>query len=127
MIDRIPPQNIEAEQSVIGAMLIDKEAIAKTSEILRPEDFYRQDNRVIYEAILALYNKNEAVDLVTVTEQLKSSGKLDEIGGTATITALSNAVPTAANVIYHDTFAGTTTKKEFHQRGFKKACRCYGG
>ena len=53
MIDRIPPQNIEAEQSVIGAMLIDKEAIAKTSEVLRPEDFYRQDNRVIYEAILA--------------------------------------------------------------------------
>ena len=101
MIDRIPPQNIEAEQSVIGAMLIDKEAIAKTSEILRPEDFYRQDNRVIYEAILALYNKNEAVDLVTVTEQLKSSGKLEEIGGTATITALSNAVPTAANVSYH--------------------------
>ncbi|MCH3915196.1 MAG: replicative DNA helicase [Acidaminococcaceae bacterium] len=101
MIDRIPPQNVEAEQSVLGAMLLDGNAIDRVAEILRPEDFYRQDNRVIYEAILALRAKSQAVDLVTVTEELRHLGKLDEVGGTATITALSNAVPTAANVMYH--------------------------
>ena len=101
MIDRIPPQNIEAEQSVLGALLLDANAIDKIGEILRPEDFYRQDNRIIYEAILALRGKGQAVDLVTVTEELRAMGKLEEVGGTATITALSNAVPTAANVEYH--------------------------
>ena len=101
MIDRIPPQNIEAEQSVLGAMLLDGNAIDRVAEILRPEDFYRQDNRVIYEAILALRAKSQAVDLVTVTEELRHLGKLEEVGGTATITALSNAVPTAANIMYH--------------------------
>ena len=101
MIDRIPPQNVEAEQSVLGAMLIDKNAIDRASEILRPEDFYRQDDRIIYEVILALRSRGEAVDIVTVAEELKKNGKLEEVGGTATITALSNAVPTAANVVYH--------------------------
>ena len=101
MIDRIPPQNIEAEQSVLGAMLLDGNAIDRVAEILQPEDFYRQDNRVIFEAVLNLREKSEAVDLVTVTEELRRLGKLDEVGGTATITALSNAVPTAANVMYH--------------------------
>lgn len=101
MMDRIPPQNVEAEQSVLGAMLIDKNAIDRASEILRPEDFYRQDDRIIYEVVLALRTRGEAVDIVTVAEELKKMGKLDEVGGTATITALSNAVPTAANVVYH--------------------------
>jgi replicative DNA helicase len=80
MIDRIPPQNVEAEQSVLGAMLLDGNAIDRVAEILRPEDFYRQDNRVIYEAILALRAKSQAVDLVTVTEELRHLGKLDEVG-----------------------------------------------
>lgn len=101
MQDRVPPQNIEAEQSVLGAMLIEKEAIPKVMEILRDTDFYREAHRVIFNAMLELYNKNEAVDMITVTEILKRDNKLEDVGGIAYITSLANAVPTAANVVYH--------------------------
>ena len=101
MQDRVPPQNIEAEQSVLGAMLIEKEAIPKVMEILRDTDFYREAHRVIFNAMLELYNKNEAVDMITVTEILKRDSKLEDVGGIAYITSLANAVPTAANVTYH--------------------------
>ena len=101
MDSRIPPQNIEAEQSVLGAMMLDKEAIAKASEILTSEDFYREAYRVIFNAMLELYNKNEAVDMVTITDILRRDNKLEDIGGIAYITALANVVPTAANVKYH--------------------------
>lgn len=99
--ERVPPQNIEAEQAVLGAMLIDKEAIAKASEILTSTDFYREAHRVIFNVMLELYNKNEAVDMVTVTEILKRDNKLEDIGGLAYITSLANVVLTAANVKYH--------------------------
>lgn len=85
----------------MGAMLIDKEAIAKASEILTSSDFYREAHRVIFNAMLELYNKNEAVDMVTVTEILKRDNKLEDIGGLAYITSLANVVLTAANVKYH--------------------------
>jgi len=99
--ERVPPQNIEAEQAVLGAMLIDKEAIAKATEVLSAYDFYREAHRVIFSAMLELYNKNEAVDMVTVTEILKRDNKLEDIGGIAYITSLANVVLTAANVKYH--------------------------
>ena len=99
--ERVPPQNIEAEQAVLGAMLIDKEAIAKATEVLSADDFYREAHRVIFIAMLELYNKNEAVDMVTVTEILKRDNKLEDIGGIAYITSLANVVLTAANVKYH--------------------------
>ena len=99
--ERVPPQNIEAEQAVLGAMLIDKEAIAKATELLSADDFYREAHRVIFSAMLELYNKNEAVDMVTVTEILKRDNKLEDIGGIAYITSLANVVLTAANVKYH--------------------------
>lgn len=99
--ERVPPQNIEAEQAVLGAMLIDKEAIAKATEVLSADDFYREAHRVIFSAMLELYNKNEAVDMVTVTEILKRGNKLEDIGGIAYITSLANVVLTAANVKYH--------------------------
>lgn len=99
--ERIPPQNIEAEQAVLGAMLIKKEAIAEVQEILQPDDFYREAHRIVYEAMLQLQNNNEAVDLVTLTEQLRKNEQLDKIGGLAFVTQLANAVPTAANVVYH--------------------------
>ncbi len=101
MIDRVPPQNVEAEQSVLGAMMIEREAISKVSEILRPEDFYREAHRLIYNAMLELFNKNDAVDLVTVVEVLRRDEKLEAAGGIAYVTALANSVPTAANVVYH--------------------------
>ena len=101
MIERVPPQNIEAEQAVLGAMLIKKEAIAEVSQILSASDFYRESHRMVFEAMMALFNKNEAVDLITVTEQLRKTEQLEKAGGIAAITSLANAVPTAANVEYH--------------------------
>ncbi len=101
MIDRVPPQNVEAEQSVLGAMLIEREAISKVAEFLRPEDFYREAHRLIYATILELFNKNDAVDMVTVTENLRKVDKLESVGGISYITSLANSVATAANVVYH--------------------------
>ena len=101
MQDRMPPQNIEAEQSVLGAMLIEKEAISKVTEVLKAQDFYREANRTIFQAILDLFNRNEGVDLITVTEALRRENQLEGVGGIAYITSLANAMPTAANVLYH--------------------------
>lgn len=101
MLDRIPPQNIEAEQAVLGAMLIEREAISKVAEFLRPEDCYREAHRLIFNAMLELFNKNDAVDMVTVIEFLRKGDKLEAAGGISYITSLANSVPTAANVLYH--------------------------
>nr|WP_092074577.1 replicative DNA helicase [Dendrosporobacter quercicolus]NSL49029.1 replicative DNA helicase [Dendrosporobacter quercicolus DSM 1736]SDN02238.1 replicative DNA helicase [Dendrosporobacter quercicolus] len=101
MIDRIPPQSLEAEQAVLGGMLIEREAISKVAEFLRPEDFYREAHRLIFGAMQDLFNKNEPVDLVTVTEFLRKADKLENAGGIAYITSLANSVPTAANITYH--------------------------
>lgn len=101
MINRTPPQNVEAEQSVLGAMMIEREAISKAAEILRPGDFYREAHRQVFSAIQELFNKNDAVDMVTVTEVLRRDNKLEAVGGIAYVTDLANSVPTAANVLYH--------------------------
>jgi replicative DNA helicase len=101
MIDRVPPQNIEAEQAVLGAMLITKDAIAAAAEVLTADDFYREAHRIVFEAMMDLFSRGEAVDLITVTEQLKKSNLLEKAGGIAFVTSLANAVPTAANVTYH--------------------------
>lgn len=100
-LQRVPPQNIEAEQSVLGSMLLEKEAILSASEILRGEDFYKESHKKIFEVIIDLYDKNEPVDLITVSEELRKRNALEEIGGITYITALANSVPTAANVAYH--------------------------
>lgn len=100
-IDRVPPQNLDAEQSVIGAMLIDKEAVLKTIEVLRPEDFYRDAHRNIYQAIIDLSEKGEAIDLITVTEELRQSNLLEAVGGVAYVASLANQVPTAANIEHY--------------------------
>lgn len=101
MLDRIPPQNIEAEQSVLGSMLIEKEAIAKVVEILQPGDFYRESHRLVFQAVLDLFNRNDGVDMITVIEVLRKEDKLEAAGGIAYITSLANSIPTAANVVYH--------------------------
>ena len=101
MQDRILPQNIEAEQAVIGAMLMDRDAIIKASEILVADDFYREAHKVIFNAILEIFNNNKAADLVTVTDLLKRINKLDDVGGIAYLSSLLGAVLTAANVTYH--------------------------
>lgn len=99
--EKIPPQNLAAEQSVIGSMLLDKNAVVRAIEILRPDSFYRDAHRFIYEAILELFDRGEPVDLVTVTEALRKSGKLDAVGGAVYVTDLLNSVPTAANIEYY--------------------------
>ena len=101
MQDRVPPQNIEAEQSVIGAMLIDKNAVSLVTEKLMPEDFYRQAHQVIFSAILTLHSKNEPIDMITLINELKKMNKLDDVGGVSYVTLLANVVPTAANAKYH--------------------------
>lgn len=98
---KLPPQNIEAEQSVLGSLLIDKDTIPKVVEILHPESFYREAHHWIYQAIINLFQKNEPIDLVTVTDELSSIGKLDAVGGRVYVSDIINSVPTSANVEYY--------------------------
>ena len=95
---KIPPQNTEAEQSVLGSILMDKDAIIKVADILKPEDFYREDHATIYRCILKLFEKRKPIDMVTLTDELEKEKKLKEIGGASYITTLVNSVPTAAHV-----------------------------
>lgn len=100
-IGRIPPQNVEAEQSVIGSMLLDKEVIPTITEILKSEDFYREDHKEIFEAVMDLFEKGEPIDLITVSEQLKLRGSLDNVGGIEYLTNMATAVPTTANARHY--------------------------
>jgi len=100
-VERVPPQSLEAEQSVLGSMLLERDAIARVVELVRPEDFYRDAHRKIFEIVTELFERGEPADLVSVTERLRSKGQLDDVGGVAYVTALLNAVPTAANVEYY--------------------------
>lgn len=98
---RIPPHSLEAEQSVLGAMILDKEAINTAVEIIRSDDFYKEANKEIYEAILILFNKNEPVDLITLSEELKRRGTLENTGGVTYLANLSSGIATTANVKYY--------------------------
>lgn len=100
-LDRVPPQSLEAEQAVLGSMLIEREAIIRAAEILDPAAFYRDAHRMIFEAIMALADRSEAVDVVTVGEELRRRNQLDTVGGMAYLTTLANLVPTAANVEHY--------------------------
>ncbi len=100
-IERVPPQNQEAEQGVLGSMLLDRDAIARVVELLRSEDFYRDAHRRVFDTIVELFERGEPVDLITVTDRLRDKGQLDDVGGAAYVTGLLNAVPTAANVEYY--------------------------
>ena len=97
-LGKIPPQDIEAEQAVIGSMLTDQEAVTAAVETLKPEDFYREDNKIIYTALLNLYNKAQAIDIITLKSELSAMGKLDAIGGLEYIAELPEKVPTTSNV-----------------------------
>ena len=101
IMGRIPPNSIEAEQSVLGAMIIDKEAINSALEIIKPEDFYKEANREIFETMIVLFNKNEPVDLITLSEELKRRGTLDNIGGVTYLANLSSSIATTANIKYY--------------------------
>jgi replicative DNA helicase len=100
-VEKLLPQNVEAEAAVLGSILIDPEAIVQVADYLRPDDFYRDAHRVIYQAALELYEEREPADLITLTDELARRGKLEEVGGASYVSSLANVVPTSANVEYY--------------------------
>ncbi len=100
-LTRMPPHNMEAEQSVLGCMLLDKESVAAATDFLNSDDFYADAHKEIFESMLDIFDRGEPVDLVTVTEQLRQRGTLEAVGGVPYISDLSMAVPSTANVRYY--------------------------
>jgi len=100
-LDKVPPQNLDAEMAVLGSMLLDEDAISIAVESLDKNYFYKDVHKKIFAAISDLYNANKAVDLITLTDELKRNGTLDEVGGPSFLTALANSVPTAANITHY--------------------------
>lgn len=98
---KVPPQNIEAEQSVLGAILIENTALYKAIEIIGIDDFYKEAHKKIFLSMIELNEKNEAIDLVTLMEYLRKKNELDSVGGATYLSLLANTVPTAANIKYH--------------------------
>jgi len=101
-LEKVPPQNLEAERAVLGAMLLDKEAIPKVLQIIpSPDSFYSEIHQLIYKGIIGLFNKGKPVDLVALREEFRKQGKLRQVGGSAYLADLVNGVPTIANVGYY--------------------------
>lgn len=98
---KVPPQNLEAEESVLGGILIDNDALNSVLDTLKPEDFYRKANRRIFECAISLYERSEPVDLITLTNELKKAEVLEEVGGAAYLANLVDKVPTAANISHY--------------------------
>ncbi len=98
-IHKLPPQNIEAEQSLLGSLMIDKNAIIKIADFLRPRDFYKKKHQEIYSAAIELFEKREPIDLLSMSSRLKEKRVLQEIGGDGYLTELINSVPTASHII----------------------------
>ncbi len=96
--EKLLPQNVEAEAGVLGSLLIDPDVMAQIADFLRPDDFYREAHRVIYQAISDLYETRTPADLITLTDELARRGKLDEVGGASYVRSLANQVPTSANI-----------------------------
>ncbi|MHB9110760.1 MAG: replicative DNA helicase [Armatimonadota bacterium] len=118
VLERVPPQNLDAEQAALGAMLLEREAVVRAEELLRPEDFYRDAHRGIYRGVLELYRKNEPVDLITLGAWLRDQADgegtlLDRVGGALYLTTLMQAAPTAAGLPH---YAGIVREKALQRR-----------
>lgn len=98
---RVPPQNIEAEQSVLGALMLDKDAIIKVANLVRVGDFYKEDHNMIYEAMIELYEQQDPIDVLSLSNRLEEKGQLDKIGGSSYLTTLVNSVPSSSNVSHY--------------------------
>ena len=98
---RVPPQNLEAESSILGGILRLNEAIDRVLEILTPDSFYRESHRKVFRAMLELSDRSEPVDIITLGDLLKAKGELEDVGGSAYLVSLANAVPTAANIAHY--------------------------
>lgn len=108
-----PPQNAEAEASLLGALLIDSDAVVKIADHLSPRDFYDKKHEKIYEAIIQLYERHESIDVLTLADRLKNNGVLDQVGGPGYLTELTNFVPTAAHV---EQYAEIVSQKAMRRR-----------
>jgi len=113
---KVPPQNVDAEMSLLGAVLIDEEVLADITEHVKPKDFYDKRHAIIYDAMMRLYEKNKPVDLLTLTDELKRKKEVDEIGGSAYLTELTNYVPTAAHA---ESYAEIVAQKAVRRRLIK--------
>ena len=100
-LGKLPPQALDLEESVLGALMLEKDALTNVIDILKPENFYKDANQEIYQAIIDLFNNSEPVDLLTVTAQLKKNGRLDLVGGSYYVTQLTTKVNSASNIEYH--------------------------
>jgi replicative DNA helicase len=118
-MERLPPQNIEAEAAVLGSVLIDPQALTAVAELLRPDDFYRDAHRLIFQVCIDLYAQGRPADLVTIGDELDRRGQIDQVGGEDYITALVNTVPTSANVEYYAQIVERTSilRKLIHVAG----------
>jgi replicative DNA helicase len=97
----VPPQNLEAEESILGAMLLSPKSISDVTDLLEPTDFYRGSHAKIYRAALSLYERGEAVDAITVADELEERGELEAVGGKARIHELAALTPATSNVAHH--------------------------
>jgi replicative DNA helicase len=98
---RVPPQNIEAEMSVLGALMLDKDAIIKIANIVRIGDFYKDAHNMIYESMIELYEKREPIDVLSLSNRLEEKGQIDKIGGASYLTTLVTSVPSSSNIVHY--------------------------
>lgn len=115
---RVPPHNIEAEQSVLGSLMLDKDAIIKIADLLKPGDFYKDDHNLIYETMLELYEDREPLDILSISNKLEEKEKLKEIGGSTYLATLVNSVPSSAHIVH---YAKVVQKKSLLRRLIKSA------
>jgi len=101
LLEKVPPQNLEAEQATLGAMLVEREAIARVVDLLEPDDFYSPQHQILHRAVIDLFNESTPVDLVTLHSRLQDRGQVEEVGGTSYLLALQEAAPTAAAVTHY--------------------------
>ena len=101
LMAKIPPQNIEAEKSVLGSLMLDSKSIDVIIDILRPDDFYQTKHKIIFEAMVDLYQNKEPIDVLSLSSRLKDKKQLDAAGGSSYLTELVNSVPTSSNAKHY--------------------------
>lgn len=101
--ERVPPQNVEAEMSVLGALLLSSEAVTRVADMLRAQDFYKPAHTEIYEAVIDLYGRGEPIDVLSITNRLQERGTLESVGGSSYLASLVNSVPTASHIGHYAT------------------------
>src|SRR3989338_8203249 len=99
--NQLPPQNIEAEKSTLGAILLDKEALNQVIDFLRPEDFYNRAHKLVFASMAALFEKREPIDLLSLSNKLEEMSQLEAVGGTGYLTSLINTVPSSSHIVHY--------------------------